>query len=235
MKVAALQAKWQPLATRFAALVPREKYLIIGATVFTILFGGYSLWIEPAQIQKARLAKMLEQQRNEAAQLEAQLKALGTPGDPDAGNRVALEQLKQALVAADRDIHSFDRVLVSPREAPALLQTLLGRHRGLSLVSLTTLPPQPLVARTEKKPEEASAKAAAPSTTESPSIYKHGIEIRIAGSYLDLLSYVAELETGSQKLLWGGIKLASPTDKHPVGELTLTVFTLSLESIWLAV
>ncbi len=64
-------------------------------------------------------------------------------------------------------------------------------------------------------------------------IYKHGIEIKLAGGYGDLLAYVADLEASPQKLLWGGMRLT--VKQFPVSELTLTVYTLSLDSIWLVV
>ncbi len=229
---------WQGWAQRFAALQPREKYLVIGAMLFAILFGGYSFWIEPAQLQKARLTKAIAQQQGEQAELQVQLLTLvKQDSDPDSANRAALAQVQQALVDADRDIHGFDGVLVSPQQAPVLLQSLLGRHRGLTLVSLATLPPQPLIAPpAEKKvPEGKSAEAKSPPEAlpaAGSNIFKHGIEIKIAGSYNDLLAYVNALESGPQKLLWGGMNLSS---QYPVSELTLTVYTLSLESIWLTV
>lgn len=222
-----IQARWRGWSARFAALQRREKQMVIGALLFAILFGGYTFWIEPARLQGARLQKTLEQQRAEQAQLQTQLTAMQQGADPDAGNRAQLAQLQQELVAAERDIQGFDRVLVPPSQAPALLQSLLARHRGLVLVSLATLPPQPLVA-----PAPAGeGKDAAP--LPGGNIYKHGIEIKLAGGYHDLLAYVGELEGGKQKLLWGAMKLA--VQKYPVSELTLTVYTLSLESTWLVV
>lgn len=233
-----IQQTWQGWAQRFAALQPREKYLVIGAVLFAILFGGYTLWIEPAQLQKARLTKAMAQQQAEQATLQEQILALVKQDiDPDSANRALLAQVQQALVDADRDIHGFDGMLVSPKQAPALLQALLGRHRGLSLVSLATLPAQPLIAPPdEKKPADGKSAEAKPVSELPPvagsNLFKHGIEIRIAGSYNDLLAYVNALESGPQKLLWGGMNLSS---QYPVSELTLTVYTLSLESIWLAV
>jgi len=228
-----LQQTWHGWAQRFAALQPREKYLVIGAVLFAILFGGYTLWIEPAQLQKARLTKAIAQQQGEQATLQEQLQTLvKQDSDPDSASRAALAQVQQALADADRDIHGFDGLLVSPKQAPVLLQSLLGRYRGLTLVSLATLPPQPLIAT----PAESKAPDGKPvpdvASLAGSNIFKHGIEIKIAGSYNDLLAYVNALETGPQKLLWGGMNLNS---HYPVSELTLTVYTLSLESIWLTV
>jgi MSHA biogenesis protein MshJ len=229
------KTRWLAWSSRFAALQQREKLLIAGTAVFAILFGGYSVWIEPALLQKTRLQKSIAQQQAEQAQIQTQLHALVTQGgDPDAPNRAVLARLQQELAAADRDIRGFDRVLVSPAQAPALLQKLLVRHRGLSLVSLTTLPPQPLIAPAPPdKPGTAQPAADAKPPAAGSNIYRHGIEIKVAGSYHDLLAYVAELESGAQKLLWGGMQLA--VRQHPVSELTLTVYTLSLDSTWLVV
>ncbi len=227
-----LQSRWQAWSARFAALQPREKYLIVGAVAAAILVAGYTFWIEPGQQQAARLDKALAQQQTEQEQLRTQLATLQAQNsDPDAANRAQLESLRSQLAATERDLKAFDRTLVAPAQAPALLQALLTRHRGLALVSLTTLAPQPLIAPPAKAAKEGDKAAAA----EAPggNIYKHGIEIRLAGNYHDLLAYVGELEAGGQKLLWGSMQLN--VKNYPVSELTLTVYTLSLDSTWLVV
>lgn len=248
--LARMRSRWQAWSARFALLQAREKYLVIGAALFAVGFGGYSLWVEPVQIAKQRLHKSIAQQSHEQAQLQAQIAALlqRRGDDPDAGNRVLLAQLNDALGVADRDLHSFDAVLLSPQQAPALLQTLLSRHRGLTLLRLATLPPQPLlpVAAAGDTSAPDAAKAVKTAAADKPAnkaadeaaaggIYKHGIEIKIAGGYHDLLAYVNDIEHAPQKLLWGSLRLSSPSDKYPVGELTLTLYSLSLEATWLAV
>lgn len=230
------KARWQAWSARFAAMQAREKQLVAFALAAVILFGGYTGWIEPGKLQAARLRQTLEQQQGEQAQLLAQVQALAAENkDPDAARRVQLQQLREQLVALDRDIKQFDRSLVAPSQAPALLQTLLARHRGLTLISLTTLAPQALIEPPEKKETKEGGKppAAEPPSMPGGNIYKHGIEIKIAGNYHDLLAYVTELETSPQKLLWGGMRLA--VKNHPVSELTLTVYTLSLDPTWLVV
>lgn len=230
-----LKARWQGWSNRFAALQMREKYLISAALAVAILFGGYTAWVEPGQQQADRMKKTLEQQQTDLALLQAQVGALtAKDSDPDAANRSALQLVRNDLAAMEREIRAFDGTLVAPKQAPALLQTLLARHRGLSLVSLATLPPQPLI----ELPTATPAKDGAKPVGEVPSIpggniYKHGIEIKLAGSYADLVAYVAELQASPQKVLWGGMHLT--VKQHPVSELTLTIYTLSLDSTWLVV
>lgn len=229
-----LRARWVAWSDRFAALRPREKTLGIGAAGAVILLGGYALWIEPGLLQTTRLQKALVQQQEELAQLRNQVASLSTQNrDPDAANRATLKQLREQLSFVERDLRAFDRILVAPAQAPALLQTLLARHRGLTLISLTTLAPLPLIEAPAARPEADKA-AAKPGATTPPggNLFKHGIEVKLAGSYHDLLAYVAEIEASPQKLLWGGMSLAG---NYPVSELTLTVYTLSLDATWLVV
>lgn len=227
-----LKARWLAWSARFAALKQREKLIVAGGLSFAILFGGHTFWIEPAQLQKARLQKSIAQQESEQAQLQAQLQALAKQGgDPDAPNRAVLARLQQELADADREVHGFDGVLVSPARAPALLQTLLTQNRNLTLLRMATLPPEPLVPRPEKKTGEKSPAATDESSVAEDNIYRHGVEIKISGRYHDLLAYVADLESAPQKLLRDEMRLA--VREYPVSELTLRVYTLSLESIWL--
>lgn len=230
-----LKVRWQAWSERFAAMQAREKQMVAFALVALILFGGYTGWIEPGKLQAARLRQTIEQQQGEQAQLLAQVQALAAENkDPDAARRVQLQQLREQLATLDRDIKQFDRSLVASSQAPALLQTLLARHRGLTLVSLTTLAPQALIEPPEKKePKDGGKPAAEAPPMPGGNIYKHGIEIKLAGNYHDLLAYVAELEASPQKLLWGGMRLV--VKNHPVSELTLTVYTLSLDETWLVV
>jgi len=245
-------AQWLAWSVRFAALQVREKAMVIGAALFTILFGGYFLWIEPAQQERDRLTKSIETQREEQAKLSAQLASLAvTNADPDAPNRAVIEKAQRDMEILNEDLRSYDRLLVPPHAAPALLQMLLAQHHGLSLVGFSTLPPQAMVS-SPSTPITTSATVAtaaaavadavvgvigaeaaetAPAAV-SGNLYKHGIEIRVRGRFHDLVDYLTELEGSQQKLLWGSMSL---TSTYPESELTLILYTLSLESIWLAV
>lgn len=228
-----LRVRWQGWSQRFAALQAREKNLIAAAVAVAVLFGGYSLWVEPGQMRAEQFKKTLDQQQAEQAQLQEQIAALAARNnDPDAANRAELERLRTEITRTEGEIGSFSHTLIPPQRIPALLQTLLTRHRGLTLVSLTTLPPQSLIALPASGKEEPKPAAdAAP--LPGGNLYKHGIEIKLAGSYGDLLAYVAELDASPHKLLRGGINLA--VKQYPVSELTLTIYTLSLDSAWLVV
>lgn len=220
-----IEMRWQAWNVRFAVLELREKALIAVAVALVVLFGGYNYWIDPALTEEKQLRGILAQQHDEQASLAEQAASLTTQAnDPDAANRDALQRLNAELALTERELENFSQTLISPADVPALLQKLLTRHRGLTLLSLTVLPPRALIDMTEKQEETAS-------TTEN--LYQHGIEIKVAGSYHDLLAYAAELDASPQRLLRG--KLSLVVKHYPISEMTLTVHTLSLDTRWFAV
>ncbi|OHC69150.1 MAG: hypothetical protein A2045_08605 [Rhodocyclales bacterium GWA2_65_20] len=237
-----MKARWQALAAKFAALQQREKQLTAGAVVVVIVMGGHTFWVEPAQLRVAALTKQIAQQKTEMQTLQAQVAGLRSQlKDPDAPNKAALAEAQAQVAAAEQALLEYDQTLVPPQRMPQLLQSLFVRHRGLELMSMQTLPAAlllaPPAATAESRQPEARTgdgkKPAPPPAVKGGNIHKHGIEIRMAGNYLDLLAYVADLEQLPQRLLWSRMTLA--VTAYPRSELTLTVYTLSLDPTWMTV
>jgi MSHA biogenesis protein MshJ len=62
-------------------------------------------------------------------------------------------------------------------------------------------------------------------------LYRHGVEIVLQGSYLDMISYMAALEALPVQLFWG--KASLDAQQYPNSRLTLTLYTLSLDQKWM--
>lgn len=235
-----LKAEWDRLSARFTQLQPRERILVAAAILVGIGFGSYSLLIEPAALQASALERQATQQRQEIATLTTQVQILRQQvRDPDAPMRTSLDQTKQQLTAVDNGLHQFDGMLVQPSKMPRLLQVLLAQHRRLELVSLRTLPAgplQPAAAPANQSGQQIAQPAKAPDTPAKGApgtLYKHGIELKVAGPYVELLAYVEELERMSPRPLWSSMSLK--VVEYPRSELTLTLYTLSLDLPWLTV
>jgi MSHA biogenesis protein MshJ len=228
-----VKQQWLALAARFDALSRRERGMIAAAVLVAIAFLGFSLVIEPQLIRSRVEAKRAEQARGEMTALAEQLAAMQAQmKDPDAANRNALRQARTQLAAIDTRLQRLEGTLVAPERMPAFLESLLSRNRNLELVALRTLP----AARVIERPDERKADGAAATTAAtvgSPNLYKHGVEIQIAGSYNDLLAYLTELERMPQRILWNRVALG--VERYPRSVLTLTVYTLSLDRQWLVV
>jgi MSHA biogenesis protein MshJ len=225
----AMNPTWRKWSDRYAAMSQREQLLIAAATIVSVGLLLLTFWVDPAAKRVAGLQASMSTQQTEFAALQGQIASIKSQlSDPDAANRKALDELRARLTGVDDQIGRLDEKLVPPQQMGKLLQRVLTHHRGLTLVSLRSMPPEPLLASPSDK-----GVAGKESVMLRENIFRHGLEIKVAGSYADLLAYVAELESAPQRLLWGGVSLA--VIAYPRSELTLTVYTLSRERDWLAV
>lgn len=241
----AMAAQWERWAARFASLTQRERAILAGAIVLGGGFLIFSFGVDP-YLLKARNANQAESAaRTEFVQQSAQLTLLTEQNaDPDAVNRNKLAQAKKDLGAVSERLARFEGGMVPPARMQAFLQGLLAKNSGIELLGLETLPVT-LVGASPADKSDAPAQSTPPSPplgrdvpapeTVAPAdgIYQHGIEIRLAGSYNALLSYLEELERMPQRVMWNHISLT--VEKYPRNVMVLRVYTLSLDRNWLVV
>jgi MSHA biogenesis protein MshJ len=241
--MSAMSAQWAQWADKFAALTRRERIIVASA----LLLGGgfliFNFWIDPFMIAARGASKAELAARTELVQQQAQIAALAAQNaDPDASNRKRLAQARQELAKVGERLASFEAGMVPPARMQAFLEGLLARNRALELLGLKTLPVT-LVGAPAPAEKPAAAVGAIAQPAQDPDknkpggaaegIYQHGIEIRLAGSYNDLLNYLAELERMPQRVMWNSVSLT--VEKHPRNIMVLRVYTLSLDRNWLIV
>lgn len=227
-----LNERWQVLGKRFDAQSSRERGLIAAALVGGVLLLGFTLLVDPASA-RARLAqKQTDQAASELANLQAQLQAVRAQLqiDPDAGRRSEVEGLRQDLAAADIAMKQIQNGLVPPEEMNALLERLLSKNTGLRLLSLKSLQPVNL-AESVAESMRGTDKSVPAST--GLGLFRHGVELKLEGGYAELHNWLRQLEEAPQKVLWGDVRYVV-TD-YPRAQVTLTVYTLSMERSWLAI
>ncbi|WP_432377445.1 hypothetical protein [Duganella sp. P38] len=62
-------------------------------------------------------------------------------------------------------------------------------------------------------------------------LYRYGVEIVLQGGYVDMVNYMAALESLPVQLFWGKAQLDA--QQFPNSRLTLTLYTLSLDQKWM--
>lgn len=223
-----LRQSWSRFNDRYLALSRRERVLVSLALVLAPLLIGYSLFVDPQNVRLKVMETTLATDGATAARLQAEAANLQQQLaiDPDAGRKADLAALNGERDKLDEQLRQFSSVLVRPEQMNGLLESLLARQVGLRLISLKTLAPQSVLPVEEVK--EGEAKPA----ERSFDLYRHGVEIRLEGSYGQLQAYLSQLEKLPQKLLWG--QLNYRVIDYPRAELTLTVYTLSPDRTWLA-
>jgi MSHA biogenesis protein MshJ len=223
-----MKALWEKYVAWFVGLQLRERNIISGAAVVSIAFIGYSYAVEPALLREKKAATALRDTNMLLAALEQQkVQSAALVKDPDQMLRSELAQLEATYAEQAQRFRVVERSTVTPDEMPALLESLMSRSPGLQLLAMHTLPPEPLIkpAATEKGAEKA------PVVPVAANLYRHGVELKIAGSYPDLLAYATNLEKAAGGLGWHSLELNAET--YPRSVLSLTVQTLSLRPDWL--
>lgn len=226
-----LKARWEAWESKFNAISRRERLMVSAAIVVGLVMLGSTLFIEPLFLKNRQAKNAIVQQSEDLAKLRLQVADLQEKlkFDPNAAKRAELAQIEATLKAHEATLNSDAGALVPPASMNVMLERMLGKQPGLRLVSLRSLPPSSLLATAGDK-KDAAGKAAKAGKVD---LYRHGVEIKVAGSYGELVQYLSQLESDGQKLLWGEVKLA--VTEYPTAVLTLVVYTLSAEQAWLSI
>jgi len=226
-----VKEQWKMYAARIDALSLRERLMVFGAAILVAVYLMFALFIEPAQKREKMLAAQALQQRNELQVLQQQVQVLGKRmADPDGASRTRRNDLQVQIAAIDDSLKSMQHSLVPAQRMNTLLQSMLARNPRLQLVSMRTLPLSTLVEKRSGTPEAAAADKQA---LGEGNVFKHGVELRVAGSYADLYDYLQRLEKLPARMFWSRATLNA--GDYPKVTLTVTIYTLSLDKAWLEV
>lgn len=252
-----LLEQWTRLSDKLDAMTLRERAMVFAAMVAAILFVMYTLSVEPLLAKQRLLQLQIKLQNNQIAGIDAEIsaKAAAFTVDPDAPVRAQLKAVQQDIDRTSAGLMAVQKGLVPQEKIVSLLDHILRGNGKLKLISMRTLPTtglsdtKPAVVDAALKPTVAapplatlSAAAAGvvptaavvlPGATPKPRelLYRHGVEIVLQGGYLDMVNYMAALEALPVQLFWGKAKLDA--QQYPNSRLTLTLYTLSLDSKWM--
>lgn len=198
----------------------RERALLFAAAALVLVFVMNALLIKPLRDTQRRLGTDLAQRQGELRTVQAELQRLARArdADPDAQNRRRAAELRAELAALEAKVAGEQKRFTSPQRMREVLEEMLERDKRLRLVDLKTLPITDLSASQGQAGRR---------------VFRHGVELTLAGSYLDLHAYLKALEGLSTQLYWGRAEMS--VTGHPVATLKLTVYTLSFDQAWLVV
>lgn len=232
-----MKRRWLKFTARVEALQPRERIMAFGAAVVVLVFLANALVFSPLSRKEAALRSTLQQQTitlgGIAADIEGKARAYGD--DPNEALRKRLGEVRAETARTSDELRTMQKGLVPPERIAPLLESILRANGRLKLVSLKTLPVTTLADGATPAPAPAPANgtpAAPPPVVKSPDLlYRHGVELTVRGSYLDMVDYMQALETLPTQLFWGKAQLEA--DEYPNVRLTLTLYTLSLDPKWM--
>ncbi len=178
----------------------RERILVALAVVLGPLLIGHSLFVDPQSTRLKGMQNHPGHRGGDRHPFAGRSKQTCNNNWPSTRMPAAKPTWQPCIAERDRldgQLRQFSTVLVRPEEMNGLLDGLLVRNAGLRLVSLKTLAPQSVLPVVDAK--DSPAKPA----ERSFDLYRHGVEIRLEGSYGQLQAYLAQLEKLQQKAAVG--------------------------------
>ena len=220
----------QQLIARFDALSVRERAMVCTAGAALLVFAGHALVLAPMLKQQVALRSQIAQQNEAALAIDGEIAARvqGFQVDPDATTRARLDAMRKETAELGQKLLAIEHGLVPPERMAPLVDGILRANGRLKLVSMRTLAAEPLAAPGAATP---TAGTSAPDAAATALLYRHGVEVTVSGSYLDMVDYMRALEALPTRMFWGRAQL--DVEDYPAARLTLTLHTLSLDRQWM--
>ncbi|MDX5333571.1 MAG: type II secretion system protein M [Gammaproteobacteria bacterium] len=221
-----MKARLLALMARIDAMAARERVLVFAASAVILAGLLYTFLVAPAQQRLTQLDREAESTAAQVRELQIQLDALArrAEADPDEDNRRALARLREEMTSVDAELRERTLEFISPAQMTRVVEDLVTRTEGLSLLSLQSELPV-LAEGLVERPEG--------DETDAPRIYRHGLSVELSGSYHGVLAYTQALEALPWKLFWDELELV--TETYPTARVRLRVYTLSLNEAWIGV
>jgi MSHA biogenesis protein MshJ len=144
-----------------------------------------------------------------------------------------LQALRESVRARDEEMRVFTTDLVDPAQMRVVLEELLRRQNGLTLVSAVNLPALPVFDDESAEPSGDSSASDAAEASDAPKLYRHSFVLKLRGNYLDCLRYLEDVERLPWHIYWSRFELDA--DEYPLNDISIEVVTLSLDREWIGV
>lgn len=240
-----VKLKWRDYSAKYLKITQREQTLILATGVIAVIFILFNFVIEPQIGNLKNINQKISQQTslidvntNAIASLERRL--LEDPNDILEKQRA---YYAKKISKVDEEILALTSDLIDPIQMRHALMALLKLQKGLSLLSFELQGAEPLILpqnvgknivdteQTTKTAEKTKPTPLAASATIG--LYKHGVKLKLSGSYFQLRDYLEQLESLQWKFFWNEFNYQSV--EYPKSELEIEIFSLSTQEEFLGV
>ncbi|MDW2239425.1 MSHA biogenesis protein MshJ, partial [Vibrio parahaemolyticus] len=188
------------------------KMLVALCGFVTVVMLLFTLVLEPKLNQISNNERQLSnlKQSNQKTEIDilrvkAQLKK-----DPNADIDLEISNLLTESQHLSMQLSQIIEHLVTPSQMAGVLESVLEQQSGIHLVSLQTLPSEPI---TEDK--EAS---------QYSGYYVHPVRMELTGDYFSIANYLNKLESLPASYFWRSFSYK--VEEYPKAKLVLEVYTL---------
>ncbi|MDH5327244.1 MAG: hypothetical protein OEZ68_05595 [Gammaproteobacteria bacterium] len=230
---------------RFEALSLRERILIL-LSLLAIL---YMMWnmvlLKPLGARHITLNQQVNTVSSQIRDIDTKIRFMS---HSISGLDRQKENYIQSLEKQIADIRNKKQQLavgfVKPKQMVEMLQVMMSKEKSLKVTRFRTLAPrllaqsykeevQPVVPKKRKKPTRSGKAAAKKSEKKIPKVYKHGLEVEFQGDFKNTLAYLQKLEALPWRFYWD--ELDYEVTSFPNAMVTIRIYTLSLDEVWVSV
>lgn len=205
--------------------VMRERLLIF-ITLLALIFLVWNFLIQaPFDRERDRLKAEADQLTADQQAVETQITTLtlAMASDPAIAKSKEISRLNGDIKEVEVRLSGLSQGLISAEQLPKVLEDVLHRTASVKLLQVRTLPAtelQLVIVKAETNDDNKQ-------TAKGTGVYKHGVLIRVAGSYAQLIQLMTEIESLQWKFYWESLDYT--VTQYPNAEIDIRVFTLSSE------
>ncbi len=211
----------------------RERTILTCMLSLLSMAAFQTLWWGHIDSERKLGKQQLEQlaRTNEALWKQAESLRAAHENNPNDALRARLDKLHKDLQQADEGLTQAADELMRPRNIPLLLHNMVASQPGLTLRRVETLPVATVNIRGEVVTDAQK--------TEEGVLFRHGLEVEIAGSYQTLYRWINDIEKVPGFIQWDSLyyTVESPASASgaPQARMVIRLYTMSVKEVWLDV
>ncbi|MDT0603297.1 hypothetical protein [Thalassotalea castellviae] len=230
-----MKEKWQDYSAKFLNISSREQYLVLLTGLIAIIFIMFSLFIDGNLVKINSQAKQIKQveTNNRTAQTTIDILQQSLATDPNVAIQNQINQYEQKLSSVDSELLLLTSDLINPIQMRFALIELLKTQPSVALLSFEVIAAQPVAS---EKPSQNNDELEGNESTggeHSLTLYKHGIKLKLKGSYFKLRDYLNQLENMQWTFFWQEFNYQ--LIEYPNSELSIEMYSLSTQKEFIGV
>ena len=123
--------------------------------------------------------------------------------------------------------------LVPPTQMPLLLENMLAGSQGVTLVSMQSIAPTPVLSSQTKKVDAESDAESNDTVVDEINLYRHGVLLSLRGSYFDIQHYLTRIEGLKWQFYWKRFNYV--VTGYPEALVEVELYTLSTSKAFIGV
>ena len=217
-----MKSRWEAINDKISALSMREKYIIFGGMSGCIFYLSFMFYMSPVMedIQKKQRTLKAQIEEKGGTQQQIGLYQGAMDKDPNQAVNESIKSTEASIAEIDQTLSELTANFISPHKMREVLQEVLRSDDTVKVTQFSVIP------------AEKVAIDGVPDNTDT-SIFQHGIQLTLTGSYYDLQRYMARIEALPWRFYWKSF--AYEVDKHPDAVLQIEITTVSTNEQFIAI